>query len=293
MTIKEMETKTAMSRANIRYYEAEGLITPARQENGYRVYSEADLQTLLKIKLLRSLDISLDAIRDLQDGSASLPEILHAHLTALSQKQTRIAQHQALTERMLEAGESFEALEPMLYLAALESGGKALKKDVVQKLNLPWRRYWARCFDYALYSILINDVLCRFTLNDFLSYLFPLIAMVLLEPLFLHLFATTPGKAIFGIHVTDPEDGKLSYDDALERTWLVLWEGEGLRIPLVTYYFLYKSYAKAEDNEPLPWEANSDLTILDDRKWRYGLFLGIMFILGSLEILLFQTRGIL
>ena len=46
MTIKEMEARTGLTRANIRFYEAEGLITPERRPNGYRDYSEEDLAVL-------------------------------------------------------------------------------------------------------------------------------------------------------------------------------------------------------------------------------------------------------
>ena len=52
MTIKEIEELAGMPRANIRYYEAEGLLSPVRSENGYRDYSEEDLSILKKIKLL-------------------------------------------------------------------------------------------------------------------------------------------------------------------------------------------------------------------------------------------------
>ena len=52
MTSKEMELRSGVARANIRYYEAEGLLTPRREKNGYRDYSEADLAVLEKIKLL-------------------------------------------------------------------------------------------------------------------------------------------------------------------------------------------------------------------------------------------------
>lgn len=291
MTIKEMESKTQMSRANIRYYEAEGLIHPARQENGYRVYSKADAEILLKIKLLRTLGLPLEDIRSLQAGDVSLSDALAAHRNTLALEQTRLQKSKSVTEQLMAAGESFDTLNPVLYLAALESSDAVLKKDVETRLNLPWRRYFARAFDYVLYSTLINSFLFRQTLNDFLSYLLPLIAMVLLEPLLLHLFATTPGKAIFGIRVTDMEGGKLRYGDALERSWLVLWEGEGLRIPLVTYYFLYRSYTKAENGEALPWETDSDLTILDDGKWRYGLFLGMNFILLVLDVLFLMYIG--
>ena len=36
MTIKELEEAVGMTRANIRFYEQEGLLSPARSANGYR-----------------------------------------------------------------------------------------------------------------------------------------------------------------------------------------------------------------------------------------------------------------
>ena len=49
MTIKETEKSTGLSRSNIRFYEKEGLIAPARTEgNGYRDYSEADIENIKK-----------------------------------------------------------------------------------------------------------------------------------------------------------------------------------------------------------------------------------------------------
>ena len=63
MTSKEMEARSGVPRANIRYYEAEGLLAPARSGNGYRDYSEEDLRTLEKIKLLRRLGVTIEALR--------------------------------------------------------------------------------------------------------------------------------------------------------------------------------------------------------------------------------------
>ena len=62
MTSKEMEARSGVPRANIRYYEAEGLLAPARSGNGYRDYSEEDLRTLEKIKLLRRLGVTIEAV---------------------------------------------------------------------------------------------------------------------------------------------------------------------------------------------------------------------------------------
>lgn len=43
MLIKEIENLSGMERANIRFYEREGFITPKRLDNGYRDYSEDEL----------------------------------------------------------------------------------------------------------------------------------------------------------------------------------------------------------------------------------------------------------
>ena len=42
MNIKEIEERSGLTRANIRYYEQEGLLAPARRENKYRNYSARD-----------------------------------------------------------------------------------------------------------------------------------------------------------------------------------------------------------------------------------------------------------
>ena len=52
MNIKEIEERSGLTRANIRYYEQEGLLAPVRRENKYRDYSEEDLETLLRIALV-------------------------------------------------------------------------------------------------------------------------------------------------------------------------------------------------------------------------------------------------
>ena len=59
MNIAEAERRTGLSRANIRFYEKEGLLTPTRGANGYRDYTEDDVQTLRKIMLLRRLRLSV------------------------------------------------------------------------------------------------------------------------------------------------------------------------------------------------------------------------------------------
>ena len=78
MTIRDVEVRLDLPRASIRFYEKEGLVRPGRSENGYRDYSEADVEVLRKVKLLRQLGLSLEEIRELQQGRLSLTAISKA-----------------------------------------------------------------------------------------------------------------------------------------------------------------------------------------------------------------------
>ncbi len=93
MHIKDIETRTGLSRANIRYYEQEGLVHPVRARNGYRDYSQEDLDTLLRVRLLRRLDVPIEEIRAMQAGELDLADVLEERI--------RIAQRREGEDTML------------------------------------------------------------------------------------------------------------------------------------------------------------------------------------------------
>ena len=71
MKINEVEAAVGVTKKNIRFYEEEGLISPRREPgNGYRSYSEADVERLRRIKLLRKLDVPLAEIRQMLEGES-------------------------------------------------------------------------------------------------------------------------------------------------------------------------------------------------------------------------------
>ena len=77
MTIKDVEERTGLSRSNIRFYEKEKLIEPSRNEsNGYRNYSENDVENIKKIAYLRTLGISIEDIRSIIFEKVTLQEML-------------------------------------------------------------------------------------------------------------------------------------------------------------------------------------------------------------------------
>lgn len=83
MKINDAEKLLGITKANIRFYEKEGLISPARGENGYREYSQEDLSRLKEIVILRKLGIPVQQIADILDGVLPLQDALTTNITVL------------------------------------------------------------------------------------------------------------------------------------------------------------------------------------------------------------------
>lgn len=102
MTIKEAEALTGLSRSNIRFYEKEKLIVPSRNENnGYRDYSEQDVENIKKIAYLRTLGLSIEDIRNIISEKITLREAISRQHTLLSGQISDLNRAKVLCERML------------------------------------------------------------------------------------------------------------------------------------------------------------------------------------------------
>ena len=278
MTIKEIEALSGMSRANIRYYEAEGFLSPERRENGYRDYSEEDLETLKRVKLLRLLGVSLADIKAAKDGSLPLEELMTRRLSGIAQERTALSQSEAVCRELREAQVRYEDLDAQRYLDELfrrPDGTLDLpQEDAEPKVTSPIRRFLARWMDLTVYSLLWDILLTAvFRVNisqrsggsEVLAGIIAALMMLFLEPLLLRVFGTTLGKWVLGLSVTDGEEGRLSYPAGLLRTWNVFLYGMGLNIPIVHLYRLWKSYKACDRVETLPWEEDSVLRLREGK----------------------------
>ena len=63
MNVQDVEKALGITRANIRFYEREGLLSPDRKENGYRDYTNDDIVRLKKIIIFRKLGLSVADIK--------------------------------------------------------------------------------------------------------------------------------------------------------------------------------------------------------------------------------------
>ena len=76
MFINDVVKRTGLTKKAIRFYEDKGLLSVQRQINGYRSYSEDNILTLKKIKMLRSCGVSVSDIKLLFGNMITVEELL-------------------------------------------------------------------------------------------------------------------------------------------------------------------------------------------------------------------------
>lgn len=91
MNMKQAEMLSGISRRNIRFYEDKGLLHPQRNEgNDYREYTQADIDVLKLIRMLRMLDVPLEQIKDVLDGRMTVQEAAETQAMTLRENMSRI-----------------------------------------------------------------------------------------------------------------------------------------------------------------------------------------------------------
>lgn len=106
MNISQAATAAGLTSKTIRFYEQQGIIPPAaRSANGYRIYTEQQLDILRFIKRSRDMGFSLDESRELLQlsldpsrTSASVKHKAEQQITRIDQQIAALQQMRALLE---------------------------------------------------------------------------------------------------------------------------------------------------------------------------------------------------
>jgi len=103
LTVTNLARACGLSRSTVLYYEAMGLLKPARRSTGnYRLYGEKDLQRLRQICIYRGAGLKLGHIRSILDEAPSgAAGILKRRLVELSGEIERLRDHQRAIARLL------------------------------------------------------------------------------------------------------------------------------------------------------------------------------------------------
>ena len=131
MKINEVEALVGITKKNIRFYEAEGLLAPHRNsENGYRDYGEAEVDALRRIKLLRKLGVPLEEIRRMQSGGHTVGDGMRRHLVTLEREKENLSQSEAFCSRLRSEEGTLADLDAgkiLVEMEALERSGTAFQ----------------------------------------------------------------------------------------------------------------------------------------------------------------------
>ena len=99
MNMKEVTDTFGVTKKFLRYYENEGLLTPARTDHGgltFRDYSDADLEKLALLIDYRSMGFSIGEIREILDQEDDRT----GRLMAISLVEKKIQHLQEVEERL-------------------------------------------------------------------------------------------------------------------------------------------------------------------------------------------------
>jgi len=104
INISEAANQSGLPAKTIRYYEEIGLIVPTRGDNGYRAFSDDDVQMLHFLKRARDLGFTIGDCRallglytDENRASAEVKTIAERHLTEID---TKIEQLRAMRKTL-------------------------------------------------------------------------------------------------------------------------------------------------------------------------------------------------
>ena len=121
MNIKQASEQSGVSAPNIRFYEKEGLLTPARRQgNDYRDYTAGDVRTLKLIRMLRMLDVPLPTIKAVLRGEQPLQQALQDQQTVLEQQVAHLAAARSFCAELVRQRPQAETLDVDACLTRME-----------------------------------------------------------------------------------------------------------------------------------------------------------------------------
>lgn len=133
MRINKVEELVGITKKNIRFYEEKGLLSPERNsENGYREYSDTDVITLQKIKLLRQLAVPIEEILKLQKGYLTLEDCMRRHIIFLEREEENVKQKKSICSQLEASGEQFSTVDTEKYLLLMEE----MEREGVRFMNV-------------------------------------------------------------------------------------------------------------------------------------------------------------
>lgn len=162
MLRNEIQEKTNLSRKAIEYYEEKGLVHPKKLENGYRDYSDGDVEVLKKISLLRNVGLSISEIALYLD---SKEEVL-ASILRRKEHELDICKKRKNVLKLIVKGESVDLINDEL--AIIEA-----QETIYDTLIRIFPGYFGQLI-FSSYKIFLNESLDKdeeAAFNEYIKFL--------------------------------------------------------------------------------------------------------------------------
>ena len=158
MLRSEIQNKTGLTRKAIEYYEDKGLINPHRLENGYKDYTEKDLDILVKVSILRKLGVSLSEIKQcVLYNSSTLSSVLR-----MKEHQLEVDERRKNILELIVKGEKQKLIDE--YIAMIET-----EESIYNRLERVFPGYFGQLF-FAAYLPFMNEPLTKDGEEAFIKY---------------------------------------------------------------------------------------------------------------------------
>jgi len=134
----------------------------------------------------------------------------------------------------------------------------------------PWVRYLARITDIWIFSVLVGIMAGIYApsilkVPNIVLSMGILFAWVFQESILLANCGTTPGKWLFKINVRDSRGKKLSFSDALNRSFSVLLKGFGAGVPFISFFALLSSRSKLKRDGVTTWDEEGGYVVTHEK----------------------------
>ena len=146
-------------------------------------------------------------------------------------------------------------------------------------ISRPFARCLARALDYSFfYAFFILPLFFTSLLDDDIVHLICVVLVPLLwipfEALLLAFLGTTPGKALFGIHIRDNNKKKLSLAASLKRSVMIWLQGLGANLPILNLLLIIKNFKRLNTQEATSWDKSHKIFFYYKKRTYFRTLLG-------------------
>lgn len=136
MNIKEVEKITGLTRANIRFYEDEGLVKPERNaQNNYRIYTEVEIERLQEIKKLRLLGISIPDIQKIYKEELQLEKAMEHRLQEIREEEKLLKETRSICQKAIRDHWEMKEINQLEIMETKEEWQERLRKLMSEDLT--------------------------------------------------------------------------------------------------------------------------------------------------------------